>query len=135
MIGHHSNSETVDHALVSVPEAYASVISASNSPDPVVEEGRKSVMKQLNRVQAKAEVILSNATQIREQLTKAYNIALAELDEQISKKVNKYHQRCCYFNFFASFYLFASCEFFVEMPFCLVDCFRPLQDRQNFCVI
>ncbi|KGG52673.1 hypothetical protein DI09_145p30 [Mitosporidium daphniae] len=87
MIGHHSSGDAAEHPLVSVPEAYASVVSASNSPDPIIDEGRKSVLKQFNRVQAKAEVILSNASQIREQLSKAYNLALADLDQQIAKKL------------------------------------------------
>lgn len=87
MVGHHSTGDAAEHALVSVPEAYASIMGASNSPDPIIEERRKSILRQLNRVQTKAEIILSNAAQIKENLIAIHNVALLELEAQISKKV------------------------------------------------
>lgn len=87
MIGHHSTGDSVKHPLVSVSEAYQSVLESAHSPDPVIDEKKSTLRLQLGKIEKRGEAILHNAKTVREQIEAVYQKALTDLSAVVNKRL------------------------------------------------
>lgn len=87
MIGHHSTGEAVKHPLVSVTEAYASVMESSHAPDPLMEDRRTNLKSQLQKIHKRGQNILQNAKIVREQIEDIYKRAINDLNSVVYKRL------------------------------------------------
>lgn len=89
MVGNHSSGEHSRHSLVPVTEAYQSVVEASQGPDPIIDERKKTIKGQLKKVEKRGQNLLQNVQLVKDQIESIYQKAITDLENQTANKVTK----------------------------------------------
>lgn len=79
MIGNHSNGESNLHKLVSVTEAYATVIQESNQQDPLFEARLLEITNQISAITSRAKAVEKMGFAIQSQIDEIYRRATEQL--------------------------------------------------------
>ncbi|KAI9341381.1 hypothetical protein BDR26DRAFT_860336 [Obelidium mucronatum] len=79
MVGNHANGEAARHQLVSVSEAYQTVLQEARTLDPVLQSRRQEIMNQIGAVNQRAKAVEKMSEQIETQIEETYKRAMAEL--------------------------------------------------------
>ncbi|KAJ3008755.1 UNVERIFIED_CONTAM: hypothetical protein HDU68_002967 [Siphonaria sp. JEL0065] len=87
MVGNHANGEAARHQLVSVSEAYQTVLQEARTLDPVLQSRRTEIMNQIGAVNQRAKAVEKMSEQIETQIEETYKRAMAELHGIIREKM------------------------------------------------
>ncbi|KAJ3396295.1 hypothetical protein HDU80_010029 [Chytriomyces hyalinus] len=88
MVGNHANGESAKHQLVSVTEAYQTVLQEARTLDPVLQSRRTEIINQIGAVNQRAKAVSQMGSQIETQIEDMYKRAMAELHTVINDKLN-----------------------------------------------
>ncbi|KAI8618567.1 hypothetical protein BC830DRAFT_1166058 [Chytriomyces sp. MP71] len=88
MVGNHANGESAKHQLVSVTEAYQTVLQEARTLDPVLQSRRTEIINQIGAVNQRAKAVSQMGAQIETQIEDMYKRAMAELHNVINDKIN-----------------------------------------------
>ncbi|KAJ3284908.1 hypothetical protein HDU79_007752 [Rhizoclosmatium sp. JEL0117] len=88
MVGNHANGEAARHQLVSVSEAYQTVLQEARALDPVLQSRRQEIMNQIGAVNQRAKAVEKMSEQIETQIEEAYKRAMADLHSIVREKLN-----------------------------------------------
>ncbi|KAI9139074.1 hypothetical protein BKA69DRAFT_697645 [Paraphysoderma sedebokerense] len=88
MVGHHSSGEAAKHKLVSVAEAYQSVLQEAGVSDTILQSRRNSIVNQIACINSRAKSVEKHATQIHQQIEEIYRRAINELKLITKKKLD-----------------------------------------------
>nr|KAJ3419320.1 hypothetical protein HK105_007100 [Polyrhizophydium stewartii] len=87
MVGNHANGEAARHQLVSVTEAYQSVLQEAQTPDPILQSRRTEISNQISAVNSRARAVEKMGSQIEQQIEEMYQRAMRELKAIIQDKL------------------------------------------------
>ena len=88
MVGHHSAGETTKHKLVSIMEAYHSIIQTTDDSDAILEKRIENIKKQAVLLKEREERIVENSKETQAQLDEMHKKATTDLIEITKKKIN-----------------------------------------------
>ncbi|KAJ3371559.1 hypothetical protein GGF31_003168 [Allomyces arbusculus] len=88
MVGHHSSGEAAKHKLVSVAEAYQTVMSDAQVPDNILASRKQAIDNQLASLSARAKSLDKHAAAIQQQIEDIYKRAMAELKTITKRKID-----------------------------------------------
>lgn len=88
MVGNHANGEFSRHQLVSVAEAYQSVLQESQVFDPIFQSRRTEISNQLACINARAKAVEKMANSIKEQIEDCYRKSIIDLRSKVNEKIN-----------------------------------------------
>ncbi|TPX42567.1 hypothetical protein SeMB42_g05076 [Synchytrium endobioticum] len=88
MVGNHANGEAARHKLVSVAEAYATVMHESNERDPLLQNRRSDIQNQLVAVAAREKAVDKMGQQMELQIDEIHRKALADSRSIVKKKLD-----------------------------------------------
>ncbi|KAJ3140083.1 hypothetical protein HK100_010581 [Physocladia obscura] len=91
MVGNHANGEAARHQLVSVSEAYQTVLQEARTVDPVLQSRRSEIMNQIAAVNQRAKAVERMGEQTEAQIEEMYKRAIQELRGIIQEKLNVLH--------------------------------------------
>ncbi|KAJ3136549.1 hypothetical protein HK101_003996, partial [Irineochytrium annulatum] len=97
MVGNHANGEASRHQLVSVSEAYATVLQEAMAHDPILQSRRTEIVNQIAAVNHRAKAVEKMGSQIETQIKEMYERVLSEARGQICDKA-------CIFLFYIPFH-------------------------------
>ncbi|KAJ3060300.1 hypothetical protein HDU98_003719, partial [Podochytrium sp. JEL0797] len=86
MVGNHANGEAARHQLVSVSEAYQTVVNEARTLDPVLQSRRTEILNQIGAVNQRAKAVEKMSEQIESQIEETYKRAMSELQTLIREK-------------------------------------------------
>ncbi|KAJ8324616.1 hypothetical protein O5D80_006862 [Batrachochytrium dendrobatidis] len=87
MVGNHANGEAARHQLVSVTEAYQSVLQEAQVPDPILQSRRTEISNHISAVNSRAQAVEKMGSQIEQQVEEMYQRAMRELKSIIQSKL------------------------------------------------
>ncbi|KAH6563853.1 hypothetical protein BASA62_008269 [Batrachochytrium salamandrivorans] len=87
MVGNHANGEAARHQLVSVTEAYHSVLQEAQVADPILQSRRTEITNQISAVNSRARSVEKMGSQIEQQVEEMYQRAMRELKLIIQSKL------------------------------------------------
>ncbi|KAI9093726.1 hypothetical protein DFS34DRAFT_630104 [Phlyctochytrium arcticum] len=87
MVGNHASGEASKHQLVSVSEAYTSVLQEAQTHDPILQERRTEIINQIAAVNSRAKAVEKMGTQIETQIEEMYKRAMNDLRHIVQKKL------------------------------------------------
>ncbi|KAJ3010638.1 hypothetical protein HKX48_007306 [Thoreauomyces humboldtii] len=87
MVGNHANGEAARHQLVSVAEAYTSVIQEAQTHDPILQARRTEITSQIAAVNSRAKAVEKMGAQIEAQIEDMYKRAMADLKHVVKNKL------------------------------------------------
>ncbi|KAJ3106846.1 hypothetical protein HDU96_008099 [Phlyctochytrium bullatum] len=79
MVGNHANGEAAKHQLVSVSEAYQTVLQEAQAHDPILQSRRTEIVNQVASINNRAKAVEKMCGQLESQLEEMYKKALKEL--------------------------------------------------------
>ncbi|KAI9216609.1 hypothetical protein BC828DRAFT_393205 [Blastocladiella britannica] len=79
MVGHHAAGEAAKHKLVSVSEAYTTVMAEAQLPDTILTSRKTAITNQLSLLSARAKALETHTQAIQNQIDDTYHRACAEL--------------------------------------------------------
>ncbi|KAJ3327303.1 hypothetical protein HDU76_012036 [Blyttiomyces sp. JEL0837] len=88
MVGNHANGEASKHQLVSVSEAYQTVLQEAGSFDPVLQSRRTEIVNQIAAVNHRAKAVEKMGLLIEGQIEDMYKRAMSELHMILRDKIN-----------------------------------------------
>ncbi|KAJ3038902.1 hypothetical protein HDV00_012824 [Rhizophlyctis rosea] len=91
MVGNHANGEAAKHQLVSVSEAYSTVIHEAQAHDPILQTRRTEINNHIAAVNSRAKAVEKMGAQLESQLEDMYRKASTDLREIIRMKLNTLH--------------------------------------------
>ncbi|KAJ3157358.1 hypothetical protein HDU89_002772 [Geranomyces variabilis] len=87
MVGNHANGEAARHQLVSVSEAYASVVQEAQTHDPILQNRRTEIANQIGAVGSRAKAVEKMGSQIEAQIEEMYKRAMLDLKDIVRNKL------------------------------------------------
>ncbi|KAI8905723.1 hypothetical protein DFJ77DRAFT_478771 [Powellomyces hirtus] len=87
MVGNHANGEAARHQLVSVSEAYTSVLQEAQAHDPILQNRRTDITSQIGAVNSRAKAVEKMGSQIEAQIEEMYKRAMGDLKEIVRNKL------------------------------------------------
>ncbi|KAJ3087204.1 hypothetical protein HK102_011592, partial [Quaeritorhiza haematococci] len=88
MVGNHANGEASKHQLVSVTEAYHTVLQEAQAHDPILQSRRTEITNQIAAVNSRAKAVDKMAAQIQHQIDEMYRRAVEDLKVIVKKKMD-----------------------------------------------
>ncbi|KAJ3127490.1 hypothetical protein HK098_006268 [Nowakowskiella sp. JEL0407] len=88
MVGNHANGEAAKHQLVSVTEAYQSVLTESQTHDPILQSRRTEINNQIAAIHSRGKAVEKMAASVEAHIEEMYHRALDQLKSIIRKKHN-----------------------------------------------
>lgn len=88
MVGHHSSGDSARHKLVSVQEAYQSVLAESQQPDNVLCSRKQAITNQLSLLENRASSLEKHASSVQQQIEEMYKKAMNELKIITNRKMD-----------------------------------------------
>ncbi|KAI9203809.1 uncharacterized protein BJ171DRAFT_622590 [Polychytrium aggregatum] len=88
MVGNHANGEAAKHQLVSVSEAYHTVLEEAQAHDPILHARRSEITNQIACINARARAVEKMACVIEGQIEEIYKKAMLELKTAAQNKLN-----------------------------------------------
>jgi hypothetical protein len=86
MVGHHSSGEASRHKLISVAEAYTTVLEEANQPDKVLEQREQAIKNQLIAIGQRNKNVVKMAEHLTQQIQAMAAKAIAEMELIKTKK-------------------------------------------------
>ncbi|KNC97606.1 uncharacterized protein SPPG_07075 [Spizellomyces punctatus DAOM BR117] len=87
MVGNHANGEAAKHQLVSVAEAYTTVLQEAQTHDPILQTRRTEINNQIAAVNSRAKAVEKMGSQIEAQIEEMYKRAMKDLKNIVQKKL------------------------------------------------
>eukprot|EP00842_Homolaphlyctis_polyrhiza_P006860 jgi/Hompol1/763/HPOL_005432-RA len=87
MVGNHANGEAARHQLVSVTEAYQSVLQEAQMPDPILQSRITEISNQISAVNSRARAVEKMGLQVEQQIEEMYQRAMSDLKSIIQSKL------------------------------------------------
>ncbi|KAI8827098.1 uncharacterized protein EV422DRAFT_563176 [Fimicolochytrium jonesii] len=87
MVGNHANGEASRHQLVSVAEAYTSVLQEAQTHDPILQTRRSEITNQIAAVNSRAKAVEKMGAQIETQIEEMYRCAMADCKKIVKNKL------------------------------------------------
>ena len=88
MVGNHANGESAKHQLVSVTEAYNTVLQEAQAIDPILQTRRNDINNQVTSVHSRATAVEKMHDELQSQLDEMHRKASMKLKDLIQHKLN-----------------------------------------------
>ncbi|KAJ3207583.1 hypothetical protein HDU67_007374 [Dinochytrium kinnereticum] len=88
MVGNHANGEAAKHQLVSVVEAYQTVLHEAQAHDPILQSRRAEIVNQVASVSNRAKAVEKMCGQLESHLEEIYKKALTDLRIAVREKLD-----------------------------------------------
>lgn len=86
MVGSHATGEAATHKLVSIHVAYEEAVGASKRADPQLRQRREAIEAHRASITAKLHAVRDNSGAVREEIQRAMEAAVAQLEQQTEAK-------------------------------------------------
>ncbi|KAJ3047942.1 hypothetical protein HK097_011026 [Rhizophlyctis rosea] len=86
MVGNHANGEAAKHQLVSVGEAYSTVLQEATTTDPILQQRRTEILSHITSLTSRSTAVEKMGQQLESDLSSIYQKALSDLRTIISIK-------------------------------------------------
>ncbi|KAJ3096081.1 lariat debranching enzyme [Phlyctochytrium planicorne] len=87
MVGNHANGEAAKHQLVSVSEAYQTVLQEAQAIDPILQSRRTEIVNQIASVSNRAKAVDKMCGHLEGQLEEIYKKAVTDLRVAVKEKL------------------------------------------------
>lgn len=88
MVGNHANGEASRHQLVSVSDAYQTVLQEAKEPDPVLQSRRAEIINQITAVSHRAKAVEKMRLVMESQIDEIYKKSINDLHYIINHKLD-----------------------------------------------